>query len=190
MPLHGPAPAGSRRPPRPPSRAPATSASPSTSARPGRYNAITDVPGVEVGHVTLVEGDAVRTGVTAVLPRGRGDDARAAVLRRLLLAERERRDDGHRLARGVGHARGPGAHHQHQRVGVVRDAVIPYAARRWGPQGLAGPLWSLPVVAETWDGRLNDIYGMHVKAEHALPGHRGRARRGRWPRATSAAAPG
>jgi L-aminopeptidase/D-esterase-like protein len=50
-------------------------------------------------------------------------------------------------------------------VGVVRDAVVGYAARKW--QKFGDP-WSLPVVAETWDGRLNDIGGMHVKAEHAV----------------------
>ena len=86
---------------------------------------------------------------------------------------------------------GPRAHHQHQRVGVVRDALIGYAARRWPPQGhdWDGPCGRCPVVAETWDGTLNDIYGMHVKAEHVVAGARARRRRARWPRATSAAAP-
>jgi D-aminopeptidase len=52
-------------------------------------------------------------------------------------------------------------------VGVVRDAVIAYAARRWPPRDAGWTVWSLPIVAETWDGGLNDIYGMHVRAEHA-----------------------
>ena len=134
--------------------------------RPGPNNAITDVRGVEVGHVTLVEGEAVRTGVTAVLPRGKGDDAMRPCFSGRLLAERKRGDDGHGVDRGVGDARGPGPHHQHQLASA-------WCATRWWRTPPAkwqkfGDPWSLPVVAETWDGRLNDIGGMHVKPQHAV----------------------
>jgi D-aminopeptidase len=53
-------------------------------------------------------------------------------------------------------------------VGVVRDAVVSYAAKRWPPTGTDWTVWSLPVIAETWDGDLNDIYGMHVRPEHLV----------------------
>ncbi len=77
-------------------------------------------------------------------------------------------------------------------VGVVRDALIQYAARRWPPKGndWGWTVWSLPVVAETWDGDLNDIYGGHVKAAHLDQAHRSGHDRGRWPKAGSGAAPG
>ena len=159
---------------------------------PGPLNAITDVKGVEVGHATLISGEGklkvgagpVRTGVTAVLPRGKDVDRPG--LRRLVLAQRQRRDDRHDLDRGVGLPRRPGHAHQHaqrrhrarRRRQVVRRA-----------QGKTQQPWVLPVVAETYDGYLNDINGFHVKEKHvfdALDGGRGR---GRWPRATSAAAP-
>ena len=135
---------------------------------PGKWNAITDVPGVEVGHTTLIEGDSVRTGVTAILPRGRGDAAR-----RLCFA-------GHFCLNGAGEMTGlpwveesgfldsPVLLTNTNSVGVVRDAVIAYAARRWPPVGDDWTIWSQPVVAETWDGDLSDIYGMHVRAEHAV----------------------
>lgn len=135
---------------------------------PGKWNAITDVPGVEVGHTTLIEGDSVRTGVTAILPRGRGDAAR-----QLCFA-------GHFCLNGAGEMTGlpwveesgfldsPVLLTNTNSVGVVRDAVIAYAARRWPPVGDDWTIWSQPVVAETWDGDLSDIYGMHVRAEHAV----------------------
>jgi D-aminopeptidase len=135
---------------------------------PGRWNAITDVPGVEVGHVTLIEGDSVRTGVTAILPRGRGEAARE-----LCFA-------GHFCLNGAGDMTGltwveesgfldsPIVLTNTNSVGVVRDALISYAYRHWPPTGGDWTIWSQPVVAETWDGDLNDIYGMHVTAGHAV----------------------
>jgi D-aminopeptidase len=134
---------------------------------PGRWNAITDVPGVEVGHVTLIEGDSVRTGVTAVLPRGRGDAARDQCFGGFFSLNGNGEMTGTAWLEESGLLEGPVMITNTNSVGVVRDAVISYAARRWGPKGYQ-ELWSLPVVAETWDGQLNDIYGMHVKAEHAF----------------------
>ena len=134
---------------------------------PGRWNAITDVPGVEVGHVTLIEGDSVRTGVTAVLPRGKGESARDQCFGGFFSLNGNGEMTGTAWLEESGLLEGPVMITNTNSVGVVRDAVISYAARRWGPRGYQ-ELWSLPVVAETWDGHLNDIYGMHVKAEHAF----------------------
>jgi D-aminopeptidase len=134
---------------------------------PGRWNAITDVPGVEVGHVTLIEGDSVRTGVTAVLPRGKGESSRDQCFGGFFSLNGNGEMTGTAWLEESGLLEGPVMITNTNSVGVVRDAVIAYAARRWGPKGYQ-ELWSLPVVAETWDGHLNDIYGMHVKAEHAV----------------------
>jgi D-aminopeptidase len=134
---------------------------------PGRWNAITDVPGVEVGHVTLVEGGSVRTGVTAVLPRGRGESSADQCFGGFFSLNGNGEMTGTEWLEESGMLEGPVMITNTNSVGVVRDAVISYAARRWGPKGYQ-ELWSLPVVAETWDGHLNDVYGMHVKAEHAF----------------------
>ena len=134
---------------------------------PGRWNAITDVAGVEVGHVTLIEGEAVRTGVTAVLPRGKGESAASQCFGGWFSLNGNGEMTGTAWLEESGLLEGPVMITNTNSVGVVRDAVISYAARRWGPKGYQ-ELWSLPVVAETWDGHLNDIYGMHVKPEHAF----------------------
>jgi len=131
----------------------------------GRFDAITDVAGVEVGHVTLIEGDSVRTGVTAILPRGKGDAARRRCFAGFFALNGNGDMTGTHWIDEIGLMDGPVLLTNTNAVGVVRDAVIDYAARRWGKQ--AEP-WSLPVVAETWDGDLNDMYGGHVKAEHAV----------------------
>ncbi len=140
--------------------------------QPGPLNAITDVAGVEVGHTTLISGDGplvvgkgpVRTGVTAILPRGKASTD--AGLRRLVLAQRQRRDDRHAWLEESGLLEGPIVITNTHSVGVVRDAVIAW------PSGAAGRMlqlwWSLPVVAETYDGWLNDINGFHVKPEHVF----------------------
>jgi len=136
--------------------------------RPGPQNAITDVKGVEVGHVTLIEGPGVRTGVTAVLPRGRGDDARRPAFAGHFSLNGNGEMTGLAWVEESGLLDGPVLITNTNSVGVVRDAAISYAAKRWPPRGndWSWTVWSLPVVAETWDGGLNDIYGMHVKAEH------------------------
>ena len=125
----------------------------------------------------------VRTGVTVVHPRGQGEH-RSGV-RRVVHAERQRRDDRHHLDRGERLPRGADRDHQHaqRRRGARRDPAMA-GARRPGLQP-----WWLPVVAETYDGCLNDINGFHVKPEHVLRGARRRARRAVPRKATSAAAP-
>jgi L-aminopeptidase/D-esterase-like protein len=136
---------------------------------PGRFNAITDVPGVEVGYATLIEGEGkrivgkgpVRTGVTAILPRGRGsfDSVFAA------------------FYAGNGNGDMTGTHWVDESgvletpilitntlsVGTVRDAAVAWMVKHDAP----GPFW-YPLVAETSDGRLNDQKGLHVKAEDAM----------------------
>ena len=120
---------------------------------PGPHNAITDVPGVLVGHRTVVEGDDVRTGVTVVVPPPEPLFAGA------------HRINGNGELTGLEWVRDSGLlttpiglTNTHS-VGVVRDALV--AAAEPGEND-----WSLPVVGETWDGFLNDINGFHVEAEH------------------------
>jgi D-aminopeptidase len=129
---------------------------------PGPSNAITDVPGVLVGHRTVVEGDDVRTGVTVVLPHeGRiGRDAAFAGCHRL---NGNGEMTGLEWVRESGMLTTPVGLTNTHSVGVVRDALVAAAVetRRDG-----GVFWSLPVVAETWDGVLNDVNGFHVRPEH------------------------
>lgn len=137
--------------------------------RPGPLNAITDVKGVEVGHVTLVEGDGVRTGVTAILPRGKGEGAKKPAFAGHFSLNGNGEMTGLPWLEESGVLDGPVMITNTNSVGVVRDAAIAYAAQHWPPASDDDwTVWSLPVVAETWDGTLNDIYGMHVKAEHAF----------------------
>ncbi|PYQ06023.1 MAG: aminopeptidase [Acidobacteria bacterium] len=136
---------------------------------PGRLDAITDVPGVEVGHVTLIEGDRVRTGVTAVLPRGRGKAGLDQCFAGAFSLNGNGELTGIAWLEESGLLAGPVLITNTNSVGVVRDAVIDYARKHWpSAEGWADAFWSLPVVAETWDGHLNDIYGMHVRSEHAF----------------------
>ena len=131
---------------------------------PGPLNAITDVKGVEVGHSTIIRGEgkqAVRTGVTAVLPRGK--DSTDLVFGGWFSLNGNGEMTGTTWLDEGGFVEGPVMITNTSSVGVVRDAVITWQLRK---SGLNQP-WSLPVVAETYDGYLNDIGGMHVKPEHA-----------------------
>ncbi|PYV58307.1 MAG: aminopeptidase [Acidobacteria bacterium] len=141
---------------------------------PGPFNAITDVKGVEVGHTTLISGEAgpvkvgvgpVRTGVTAVLPRGRG--SKEAVLAGWFTENGNGEMTGTTWVEDSGLLDGPVMITNTHSVGVVRDAVIAWKVKQGTPD-MQGYFWSLPVVAETWDGWLNDINGFHVKPEHAF----------------------
>jgi len=146
---------------------------------PGPLNAITDVRGVEVGHSTIVSGKAggtepvVRTGVTAVLPRGRKSPT-DAVFAGWFSQNGNGEMTGTTWVRESGLMYGPVMITNTHSVGVVRDSVIDWFLQRFDFD--TEDWWSLPVVAETWDGWLNDINGFHVKAEHAfaaLDGARG-----------------
>jgi L-aminopeptidase/D-esterase-like protein len=164
----------------PPAPAPAT---PAPRARdlgipfdgtPGPYDAITDVAGVLVGHTTLISGSGplkvgegpVRTGVTAVLPRGL-DSLSNPVFAGWFAQNGNGEMTGTTWVEESGFLEGPVMITNTHSVGVVRDAVIRWRVAR-GNADSSGYWWSLPVVGETWDGWLNDVNGFHVKPEHAF----------------------
>ena len=138
--------------------------------QPGPLNAITDVRGVEVGVTTIIRGEGplkqgegpVRTGVTVILPRGKasGDPVFAGWYSQNGNGEMT----GTTWIEEGGFMEGPVFITNTHSVGVVRDAAIAWSVK----QGKMFQPWSLPVVAETWDGSLNDINGFHVKPEHVF----------------------
>ncbi len=140
---------------------------------PGANNAITDVRGVEVGHTTLISGTGklkvgegpVRTGVTAIHPRGK--NANDSVFGAWFTLNGNGEMTGTTWLEDSGFLNGPIMITNTHSVGVVRDAVIAWKVKRGEPD-MEGYWWSLPVVAETWDGYLNDINGFHVKPEHVF----------------------
>ena len=135
---------------------------------PGPLNAITDVAGVEIGHTTLIQdltdGHRVRTGVTAILPRGR-DSLKTPVFGGWFSLNGNGEMTGTTWIEESGQLDGPVVLTNTHSVGVVRDAVIAWRVRQGDPDA-SGYWWSLPVVAETWDGHLNDVNGFHVKPAH------------------------
>ena len=136
---------------------------------PGSHNAITDVAGVEVGHATIIRGEGrlevgrgpVRTGVTAIWPRGRGNMDGVFSAWHTLNGNGEM--TGTTWVEESGLYNGPLAITNTHSVGVVRDALVEMVIR-YAPDELFG----LPLVAETYDGLLSDINGFHVRREHAL----------------------
>jgi D-aminopeptidase len=141
---------------------------------PGPNNAITDVAGVLVGHTTLISGSGalkvgegpVRTGVTAVLPRGL-DSMSNPVFAGWFAQNGNGEMTGTTWVEESGFLEGPVMITNTHSVGVVRDAVIRWRVAR-GNADSSGYWWSLPVVGETWDGWLNDVNGFHVKPEHVF----------------------
>jgi D-aminopeptidase len=141
---------------------------------PGPLNAITDVSGVTVGQTTLISGEGklqigkgpVRTGVTAVLPRGK-NSMNDPVFAGWWSLNGNGEMTGTTWVEESGFLEGPVMITNTHSVGVVRDAVIQWRVKNGQPDP-SGYWWSLPVVAETWDGWLNDINGFHVKPEHAF----------------------
>lgn len=143
---------------------------------PGPENAITDVAGVEVGYKTIVKGSGklvrgkgpVRTGVTAILPRGKTYDPVFAGWHAL---NGNGEMTGTTWVAESGFLEGPVMITNTHSVGVVHDAVIEWQVKHGFYEGLPGEpdvFWSLPVVAETWDGDLNDINGFHVTKKDAF----------------------
>ena len=140
---------------------------------PGPNNAITDVKGVEVGHTTLISGEGklvvgkgpVRTGVTAIHPRGKTSND--AVFAAWFTLNGNGEMTGTTWVDDSGFLNGPVMITNTHSVGVVRDAVIAWKVNHGTPV-MEGYWWSLPVVAETWDGYLNDINGFHVHPEDAF----------------------
>src|SRR5881628_1541365 len=149
----------------------------------GKLNSITDVPGVEVGNTTLISGEGklqvgkgpVRTGVTAIIPRGHAS-LNDPVYAGFFSLNGNGEMTGTAWVDECGFLEGPILITNTHSVGVARDAVIAWRVKH-GAADNTGYWWSLPVVAETWDGYLNDINGFHVKPEdvwHALDaGHGG-----------------
>lgn len=139
----------------------------------GTLNAITDVKGVEVGHTTLITGEGklvvgkgpVRTGVTAIFPRGKNFRDRVFAAWFTLNGNGEM--TGTTWLEESGCLGTPVMITNTHSVGVVRDAVIEWNTRRGLTEGYSGD-FSLPLVAETYDGFLNDINGFHVKKEHVF----------------------
>ncbi|MFO1540052.1 MAG: P1 family peptidase [Chloroflexota bacterium] len=136
---------------------------------PGPGHAITDVPGVRVGHATIIAGDGprvvgagpVRTGVTVIVPHA-GDPFREGVFAGCHTLNGNGELTGLEWIREAGILSTPVAITNTHAVGTVRDALCGIAALGAG----AEPVWALPVVGETFDGVLNDIDGGHVRAEH------------------------
>jgi L-aminopeptidase/D-esterase-like protein len=141
---------------------------------PGPLNAITDVQGVEVGHSTIISGEGklkvgegpVRTGVTAILPRGQ-KSANDSVFAGWFSLNGNGEMTGTTWVEESGFLEGPVMITNTHSVGVVRDAVIAWRVKKGAPDA-SGYWWSLPVVAETYDGYLNDTNGFHVKERHAF----------------------
>jgi len=140
----------------------------------GPLNAITDVKGVEVGHATLISGEGklvvgsgpVRTGVTAILPRGK-ESANTSAFAGWFSLNGNGEMTGTTWVEESGFLEGPVMITNTHSVGVVRDAVVAWRVKQGSPDA-SGYWWSLPVVAETYDGFLNDINGFHVKEKHAF----------------------
>jgi D-aminopeptidase len=141
---------------------------------PGQFNAITDVAGVEVGYTTLINGQGklvagkgpVRTGVTAIIPRGH-DSLNDPVYAGVFSLNGNGEMTGTAWVEESGFLEGPIVITNTHSVGVARDAVIAWRIKH-GAADSSGYWWSLPVVAETWDGWLNDVNGFHVKPEHVF----------------------
>jgi D-aminopeptidase len=140
---------------------------------PGPLNAITDVKGVQVGYRTLISGEGklqvgvgpVRSGVTAIFPRGK--KAVDPVFAGWFTENGNGEMTGTTWVEESGFLYGPVMITNTHSVGVVRDAVIAWQFKHGMPVP-QDDWWSLPVVAETWDGYLNDINGFHVKPEDAF----------------------
>ncbi len=136
---------------------------------PGTLDAITDVAGVEVGHTTIISGSGkltvgkgpVRTGVTVVHPRGKA--SADPVFGAWFTLNGNGEMTGTTWLQESGILEGPVAITNTHSVGVVRDAILQWQVSRPGLQP-----WGLPVVAETFDGSLNDINGFHVTAAHTI----------------------
>jgi D-aminopeptidase len=141
---------------------------------PGALNAITDVKGVEVGHSTIISGEGalkvgtgpVRTGVTAVLPRGK-DSTGDSVFAGWFSLNGNGEMTGTTWIEESGFLEGPVMITNTHSVGIVRDSTIAYRVKQGKPDP-NGYWWSLPIVAETYDGYLNDINGFHVKEKHVF----------------------
>ncbi len=139
--------------------------------QPGKNNTITDVEGVLVGHSTIIDGEGelvrgkgpIRTGVTAIFPCGKSSDE---VFAGLFSYNGNGEMTGSHWIEEVGQLKGPICLTNTHSVGLVRDSIIEWSINSGFYKKPV--FWSLPVVAETYDGLLNDINGFHVKKEHVF----------------------
>ncbi|MDH3451431.1 MAG: P1 family peptidase [Gammaproteobacteria bacterium] len=133
------------------------------AGEPGQYNAITDVAGVLVGYTTLIEGEDVRTGVTAILPR-----PHAAIATPVFAGIHSLNGNGELTGTlwidEAGRLEGPITITNTHSCGTARDASIKWLASKGGPRDA----FALPVAGETYDGYLNDINGFHVEDRHVM----------------------
>ncbi len=136
---------------------------------PGALNAITDVADVRVGHATIVEGDRVRTGVTAVVPHG-GNLFQDKVAGAVFVGNAFGKLAGSTQINELGTIETPIVLTNTLSVGVAIDAVVRYTLEQTGNEQVGSVN---AVVGETNDGRLNDIRGLHVTREHVLDAIRG-----------------
>jgi D-aminopeptidase len=143
--------------------------------KPGPFNAITDVPGVLVGTTTLISGEGplvqgqgpVRTGVTAILPFGHDRVAHPTFAGFYALNGNGEMTGVHWVNDG-GYFVGPICISNTHGIGAVHHGAVQWMIAHYGEQWQTTHLWAMPVVAETYDGVLNDINGLHVKPEHAV----------------------
>ena len=141
----------------------------------GRCNAITDIPGVEVGFTTRIEGEGpliegrgpVRTGVTAILPLGRQSTPEPVWAGMYALNGNGEMTGTHWIRDG-GYLVGPVCITNTHSVGIVHHAATRWMIRTYAEAWRSEHLWAMPVVAETYDGVLNDINGQHVTEADAL----------------------
>jgi D-aminopeptidase len=141
----------------------------------GPFNAITDVPGVEVGYTTLIQGEGpveigkgpVRTGVTAILPRGKQDKMKPSWAGFYSLNGNGEMTGTHWI-NDAGYFVSPICITNTHSVGISHHATVQWMIRQYGQQFSSEHFWAMPVVAETYDGALNDINGLHVKEENVL----------------------
>ena len=137
----------------------------------GKYNAITDVPGVEVGFKTLISDTGklvygkgpVRTGVTVILPKGKTDESYPAAWFSL---NGDGEMTGLPYIEDYGTGYGAIGITNTNSVGVVRDAIGEWSFKKFSKGDFVDFSFGLPIVGETWDGMLNNINGYHVKKEH------------------------
>src|SRR5690625_2447858 len=141
----------------------------------GSNNAITDVPGVEVGYSTIIEGGGelvvgkgpVRTGVTAILPRGKRKEL-SPVFAGVHSFNGNGEVTGTHWINDGGYFVSPICITNTHSVGTAHQATIKWMVEKYSEQYKNNHLWALPVIAETYDGILNDINGFHVKEEHVF----------------------
>jgi D-aminopeptidase len=143
--------------------------------KPGKFNAITDISGVEIGFTTLIEGKGpvqvgkgpVRTGVTAILPKGKQDTPGLIFAGQFDLNGNGEMTGTHWINE-VGYFVGPICITNTHSVGMVHHAVVGWMIAQYRSFYQDDHAWAMPVVAETYDGIINDICGRHVTEEHVL----------------------